>query len=140
MHGGNVSVHSAGAGRGTEFAIRLPAAAACVWTPPSAIEAIADAPPPGVVAPARPEAGNDAKRRMLLVDDNQDALMSLANLLSLDGHEVRTAADGFLALEAAPEFRPEVAVLDIGMPGMDGYELARRIRRSPGAKTWCWWR
>ena len=135
MHGGNVSVHSAGAGRGTEFTIRLPAAVACVWTPPSAIEATADAPLPGVAAPARPEAGNDAKRRMLLVDDNQDALMSLANLLSLDGHEVRTAADGFLALEAAPEFRPEVAVLDIGMPGMDGYELARRIRSQPWGKN-----
>ncbi len=58
--------------------------------------------------------------------------MSLANLLGLDGHEVCTAPNGFLALDAGPAFRPEVAVLDIGMPGLDGYELARRIR----AQSW----
>jgi len=131
MHGGNVSVHSAGAGRGTEFVICLPAALPQQWTTPAAIETMADA-QPAPVAPAGNGARTASKRRMLLVDDNQDALMSLANLLSLDGHEVRTASDGFRALESAPSFLPEVAVLDIGMPGMDGYELARRIR----AQSW----
>jgi signal transduction histidine kinase len=130
MHGGKVSVHSAGTGRGTEFLICLPAARPQEWTTPAAIET-ADA----QSVPAAP-AGNGAhtasRRRMLLVDDNQDALMSLANLLGLEGHEVRTASDGFQALEYAPGFLPEVAVLDIGMPGMDGYELARRIR----AQSW----
>jgi signal transduction histidine kinase len=115
MHGGTVAVHSAGDGQGTEFAIRLPAAL-----------------PVPEPAPSRPAgrngAGAETRRRILLVDDNQDALMSLANLLGLDGHEVRTATNGLQALEAAPQFLPEVAVLDIGMPGLDGYEVARRIR------------
>jgi signal transduction histidine kinase len=130
MHGGNVSVFSPGEGQGTEFVIQLPAAMPQVWTPPTAVEAAAAQ--QLEAARARVADGQRVRRRMLLVDDNQDALMSLANLLGLDGHEVRTAKDGFQALEAAPEFQPEVAVLDIGMPGMDGYELARRIR----AQAW----
>jgi len=119
MHGGNVEIRSGGTGQGTEFLIRLPAAVPAAATPA--------APGPPVTA-----ASTDPKRRILIVDDNEDALMSLANLLGLDGHEVCTAANGFLALDKAPEFRPEVAVLDIGMPGIDGYELARRIR----AQSW----
>ncbi len=125
MHGGSVEIRSGGTGQGTEFLIRLPAAtgseaAACAEKSP-------EAPSPPVAASSA-----DTKRRILIVDDNEDALMSLANLLGLDGHEVRTAANGFLALDAAPAFKPEVAVLDIGMPGLDGYELARRIR----AQSW----
>ena len=130
MHGGNVEVHSAGAGRGTEFIIRLPAVLPQIWSPPAATEAPAAKP-----AQATPAADADRQaihRRLLLVDDNEDALTSLANLLRLEGHEICSAADGFQALRAAAEFKPEIAVLDIGMPRMDGYELARRIR----AQSW----
>jgi two-component system, OmpR family, response regulator len=68
--------------------------------------------------------------RILVVDDNQDGAESLALLLQLDGHDVRTAMSGAAALEIAPVFQPEVLLLDIGLPGMDGYELARRLRQS----------
>jgi CheY-like chemotaxis protein/anti-sigma regulatory factor (Ser/Thr protein kinase) len=119
MHGGSVEIRSGGAGQGTEFLIRLPAALPA--------NAASEAPTAPVTATSI-----DSKRRILIVDDNEDALMSLANLLGLDGHEVCTAANGFVALDKAPAFRPEVAVLDIGMPGLDGYELARRIR----AQSW----
>jgi signal transduction histidine kinase len=118
MHGGSVEIRSGGAGQGTEFLIRLPAA------PPA--EATPAAPAPPVTTSSA-----DTRRRILIVDDNEDALMSLANLLGLDGHQVCTAGNGFLALDRAPAFRPEVAVLDIGMPGLDGFELARRIRAQP---------
>jgi signal transduction histidine kinase len=123
LHGGSISAHSAGAGRGTEFVIRLPAATPERTPAPATVSASALAAPATAVPTAR--------HRILLVDDNHDALESLASLLSLAGHEIRTAADGFLALETAPQFLPEVAVLDIGMPGIDGYELARRIRAQP---------
>ena len=71
------------------------------------------------------------KRRVLLVDDNQDARETLAELLRLWGFELATAADGPSAIQAASEFRPDAIVLDIGMPGMDGHELARRLRAVP---------
>jgi len=75
------------------------------------------------------------KRRILLADDNNDALESLATLLELGGHEVVTASNGALALECAERHRPEVMLLDIGMPMLDGYEVARRIRAEvPGAR------
>jgi CheY-like chemotaxis protein len=70
-------------------------------------------------------------RRILLADDNQDALDSLAALLQCDGHEVHTAADGLEAFELAASWRPEVMLLDIGMPKLDGYEVARRVRAQP---------
>lgn len=73
-----------------------------------------------------------ASRRILVVDDNLDSAESLALLLGLQGHEVRTAADGLEALEAARSFRPEIVFLDIGLPRMDGYEVARRMRAEPG--------
>ncbi len=134
MHGGSVGVHSAGSGHGTEFIIRLPAATPQIWTPPTASPMAGEAPAAGHSSePGAARGGNGTftHRRMLLVDDNQDALMSLASLLSLEGHDVRTASDAFQALQIAPHLQPEVAVLDIGMPGMDGYELARRIRAEP---------
>jgi CheY-like chemotaxis protein/two-component sensor histidine kinase len=119
LHGGTIEARSAGAGRGSTFVVRLPAGA------------------PGGVAPegavgddARPDA---AARRLLVVDDNQDAANSLGMLLRLQGHEVRVAYDGASALAIAPEYRPEIAFLDIGMPGMDGHELARRLREDPAA-------
>ena len=106
---------SAGAGRGSEFEVRLP-------LPPA----------PGDAA-RLPERTHDAAttgaaRRILVADDNQDAADSLALLLRMAGHEVRTAHDGQAALELAADWRPEVALLDLGMPRMDGFEAARRIR------------
>ena len=76
-------------------------------------------------------------KRILVVDDNVDAVESLAMLLKADGHDVRTAHDGARALELAESFHPELIVLDIGLPGMNGYELAQRIRARPdlGAPT-----
>jgi PAS domain S-box-containing protein len=115
MHGGSVSAHSAGAGQGSQFVVRLPIA----------IEA-----PAAVASPpaARAAAG---RRRMLVVDDNRDAAVSLAMLLELDGHSVVTAYDGSSALIAAETHRPDVALLDIGLPVMDGAEVCRRIRQEP---------
>jgi signal transduction histidine kinase len=136
MHGGSVGVRSEGEGQGTEFQIRLPAATGEAESPaaPGETQSAAPAATTNGASPADAPAVA-TRRRILLVDDNQDALMSLANLLSLDGHEVRTAPNGLLALEAAPQFMPEVCVLDIGMPGMDGYELARRIRAQPWGES-----
>jgi len=73
----------------------------------------------------------DQSKRILVVDDNTDAVESLALLLELEGHEVRTALDGPTALDLASEFQPQAILLDIGLPGMDGYEVARRLRERP---------
>jgi CheY-like chemotaxis protein len=74
-------------------------------------------------------------RRVLVVDDNRDAADSLAMLLSLEGHEVKTVHSGEVALQVGPSYAPEVVLLDIGMPGMNGYEVARRIRAKPWKKS-----
>jgi two-component system CheB/CheR fusion protein len=116
MHGGTVEAQSEGAGRGSEFTVRLPAVPAGD-EPPERRER----PPP--VAPL--------PRRFLVVDDNVDSAESLAELLSLNGHEVRTSHDGADALRAAQAQRPDVILLDIGLPQLDGYEVARRLRRLP---------
>jgi signal transduction histidine kinase len=118
MHGGTVAASSAGAGLGSEFIIRLPVS----------IERADELDDAAALATAArpPEAG--VRRRILVADDNLDALESLATLLSLDGHEVYRARDGAEAFELAQQQRPEVALLDIGMPRADGYEVARRIR------------
>ena len=100
-------------GRGSEFAVRLP------LLPPQVSTSSAKA----SVAGPRTQA-----RRILVVDDNKDAAVSLALLLRLHGHQVQVAHDGPAALGLAREFRPHVVFLDIGMPGMDGYEVARRFR------------
>jgi PAS domain S-box-containing protein len=113
MHGGTVQAHSDGPGRGSEFTIRLPVV----------VEVGPQAPPPTSPAPAEV-----APHRILVVDDNVDGAESLATLLELYGHEVRTALDGPAALAVADEFRPDVVLLDIGLPGMDGYEVARQLR------------
>jgi CheY-like chemotaxis protein len=81
------------------------------------------------------EVSSTAVRRILLADDNNDALESLATLLELNGHQVFTAANGALALERAREHMPDVALLDIGMPLLDGYEVARRIRAQPWGRS-----
>jgi CheY-like chemotaxis protein len=81
--------------------------------------------------PLTPQVPPRRPTRVLVVDDNQDAADSLAVFLRLTGHEVRTAADGPAALEAAREFRPDGVILDIGLPGLDGCEVARRLRQDP---------
>jgi PAS domain S-box-containing protein len=117
MHGGTVSAQSAGLGKGSEFVVRLPLAAAPVKRTET-------------FAPQRPEAAA-AGFRLLIVDDNEDAANSLAMLLRLQGHLSRVVHNGPDAVVVATAFRPDAILLDIGMPGMDGYEVARRIRERP---------
>lgn len=114
LHGGSISARSEGLGRGAEFTLRLPAQHR---TP-----AISD--PPPVASPTVVE----ARRRILIVDDNKDTVRLLSRLLTRRGHEVLSAYDGLEALRSAEEFQPDVLLLDIGLPGLDGYELARRLR------------
>ena len=119
MHGGTVSAHSDGAGCGSEFVIRLPLSI-------ERSEAHT-----GELPSAREDTSVSVGRRILVADDNADALESLAALLTLNGHEVYRAQDGQIALQAAERYLPDVALLDIGMPHLDGYEVARRIRSNP---------
>ncbi|HEX8200363.1 MAG TPA: PAS domain S-box protein, partial [Isosphaeraceae bacterium] len=122
MHGGTIAAHSRGPGQGSEFVLRLPVPA----------EPAPDGEHPAQVTSRNPFTGAPPRRRVLVVDDNVDAATSLAKLLArLMGQEVRVAHDGPDALGLAGEFRPEVVLLDIGMPGMDGYEVARRLRGRP---------
>jgi PAS domain S-box-containing protein len=114
MHHGSVRAASAGAGRGSTFAIRLPR-----------IEA-------PELNPSDPVTSSGALRRILVVDDNVDAADSLAMLLELDGHEVQTVYGGAEAIEAATRLDPDIVFLDIGLPHMDGYEVARRLREQNG--------
>ncbi len=125
MHGGTVSARSAGPGKGTEFIVRLPAADLAEM----AEEVAEDAP----TNAAEPPAANGALR-ILVVDDNVDSADCLAMILRLTGHVVETAHDGLAALEAAETFRPQVVLLDIGMPKLNGYEVARRVRQEPWGK------
>lgn len=120
MHDGSVEAHSAGLGKGCEFVVSLPLMSQ--KTPQPANAGLAEQ------NQAMPNSG----QRLLVVDDNQDAATSLSMLLRLQGHEVRVAHDGPSALEAATTFRPDLIFLDLGMPGMDGYEVARRVRKMPG--------
>ena len=119
MHGGTVEAHSDGAGQGSEFVIRLP----LLHEAPQKISH------QGVDEPT-PKAG----RRILVVDDNRDSADSLALLLTIEGNQTQTAYDGLEAMEVAATFRPNVILLDIGLPKVNGYEVARKIRRQPWAK------
>jgi len=117
MHGGTVEAHSQGPGQGSELIVRLPV-----------LQAAAEE--------GRPADGDEsngvlARRRILVADDNADAAESLATLLALYGNEVRTAQDGLEAVAAAAELRPDVILLDIGMPRLNGYDACRRIREQP---------
>jgi signal transduction histidine kinase len=112
MHGGEVEAYSEGPGRGSEFVVRLPLASG----------------PPIAHVSTTPEAAV-MQRRILVVDDNRDAADSLGMLLQVQGADVHVVHDGPAALAALPTYRPSVVLLDIGMPGMDGYEVARRMRQ-----------
>ncbi len=132
LHGGSVSAASEGPGRGSEFTVRLPRrpGPARSATRPRAAPANGSAAGEGA-------AGTGATpvcRRILIVDDNRDALESLAALMEMAGHRVRTAPDGELALAVARDFRPDIILLDLGLPKVDGYEVARRIRGEPWGK------
>ncbi|HEY5897250.1 MAG TPA: PAS domain-containing protein, partial [Burkholderiales bacterium] len=116
LHGGSVTAASLGEGRGSRFEVRLPIAGAAAQ--PAA-------------APGKPEK-RAPRLRVMVADDNRDAADSLSRLLALYGHEVRVAYDGLSAIELAREFSPLVAVLDIGMPGVNGYDVARRLREQHG--------
>ncbi len=121
LHGGSIHAHSDGVGRGSEFTVRLPLA-------------------PVQPFPARVSGGHAMEqlfpkypaRRVLVVDDNVDSAVSMAALLRLRGNDVRIAHDGPSAVDVARDYRPELALLDIGLPGMNGYELARRLRELTG--------
>lgn len=117
LHEGTVEAHSAGVGQGSEFLVRLPILA----------EALLPRPP----APSDDTPVPTVPRRILVVDDNQDAVKSLARMLTRRGHVVHTAHDGLEAVEAAAAFHPDVVLLDIGLPGLNGYEAAQRMRAQP---------
>ena len=137
MHGGTVTASSEGDGLGSEFLIRLPVIANDTVRVSATAGSQANGHAGSVDAPAAEDASitPQVRRRILVADDNSDALESLATLLELGGHEVFSAADGALALESAERNLPEVALLDIGMPQLDGYEVARRIRAQPWGRS-----
>ena len=124
MHNGTVEARSEGLGSSSEFVVRLPVIA------------------PALEREQGPKTGSRAGlpsspsgNRLLVVDDNQDAASSLAMLLRLEGHEVRVAFSGMAALEMTKAYSPDAIFLDIGMPGMDGYDVARRMRQQDGLEN-----
>jgi PAS domain S-box-containing protein len=116
LHGGSVEAQSPGTGRGTTLTVRFAAIAA----PATETE--------------RPAPVAHPSRRILIVEDNHDAREMLRTMLELWHHTVREAADGPSAIEVALEFKPDIAIVDVGLPGLDGYEVARHLRASPGAQ------
>jgi PAS domain S-box-containing protein len=123
-HGGRVEAASDGPGRGSRFTVRLP------LRPAPAAAAAAE--PPALATRPGPERPADAAAHILLVEDNEDAAGALGELLSIWGHEVDIANEGPTALEKARQHPPDVVLLDIGLPGMDGYEVAKALRAQPG--------
>jgi PAS domain S-box-containing protein len=115
LHGGRVSAHSDGSGHGSRFIVHLPLTEAAPSVAAAQDRGLLDAP----------------RRRFLVVDDNIDAASSQVTLLRMLGHEAESAFDGAEALTKAAAFRPQVVLLDLGMPGMDGFEVARRLRETP---------
>ncbi|MFN3653537.1 MAG: response regulator [Armatimonadota bacterium] len=116
LHGGTIHATSQGPGTGSEFVVRLPV---IVSNPQSGEDC----------APRVTIAGGEGGRRVLLVEDNTDAAETLVEMLELWGHEVEVAHNGVTGIEMAARYRPQVVLLDIGLPGMDGYEVARRLRQ-----------
>ena len=123
MHGGTVAADSAGQNMGSTFVIRLPTLVDSSQRPQSKAEDPARMSPPSL--------------RILVVDDNRDAADSLAMLLRTSGNDIRTAYDGAEAVQLANDFEPEVVLLDIGLPNMDGHEVAQRIRQEPWGRRTC---
>ncbi len=123
MHGGTVAADSAGPGMGSAFVIRLPAVLESTQCPQPQAEGPVHMSPPLL--------------RILIVDDNRDAADSLAMLLRTTGNDIRTAYDGLEAVQVASEFRPEVVLLDIGLPKIDGHEVAQRIRQETWGRQVC---
>jgi len=117
LHGGAIEAHSEGRGKGSEFVVTLPLLRSHRAANRSEIN------------------GHDRARRILVADDNTDAATAMAEVLGAVGHDVRTARDGLQALEIAERFRPDLILLDIGMPRLDGYETCKRIRRSPWGRN-----
>jgi signal transduction histidine kinase/ActR/RegA family two-component response regulator len=115
LHGGKVTVYSAGRGRGSEFTVHLP-----IVMPKTPVATL--------TSEASQAPRHSKPRKILIVDDNVDSAVSLRMLLELEGHEVAVAAEGNAGLQTAAQFHPKVVLLDIGLPGMDGYEIARRLR------------
>jgi signal transduction histidine kinase len=117
MHNGTVAARSVGEKQGSTFIIRMP----CAAPPLNILE----------IAPLAPESASEICRRILIVDDNVDGATTLSIMLGLSGHQTRTAFSGREALAIASEFKPEVVFMDIGLPGMNGYEVVRRFREDP---------
>lgn len=122
MHGGSVSAHSDGHGKGSTFVVRLPLGPQTEWNPL-------------LSASGFDFRKSSAERRILVADDNEDAVTTLKMLLEVMGHEVRGAHDGIQTVDLAMEFKPDVILLDIGMPKMNGYEACRRIQEEPWARN-----
>jgi CheY-like chemotaxis protein len=118
MHGGSIAVHSAGPGLGADFVFRLP---------------LVTAPAERATVSARPPKAT-SQRRVLIIEDNRDAAETLGELLEMEGHQVRVAHDGRVGLDAVRMEAPEVVILDIGLPGMDGYQVAQEIRSLDGMR------
>jgi two-component system, chemotaxis family, CheB/CheR fusion protein len=116
LHGGRITMHSDGPGRGTEVAFDLP------------VEV------PNRVAEGRPAAASTAPRRVLIIEDHPDAAASLEELLTIEGHEVRTASDGATGIALVRTFDPDVVLCDLGLPGMDGFAVAQAIRADPALR------
>ncbi|MEY2918806.1 MAG: hypothetical protein RL261_111 [Pseudomonadota bacterium] len=121
LHGGTVKAHSPGPGQGSEFIVTVPC--------------IVGEPPDGGATATHPDPAGGRTRRLLVVDDNRDAADSLALLLGFDGHDVRVAYTGRQALEVAREFVPDAAILDLGLPDLSGYDVARQMRSEPTLAT-----
>ena len=118
MHGGSIEAKSAGEGRGSEFVVRLPVLSNAA-----------------VLSKPEPEVQPAPERRILIVDDNRDSADSLAMLLEITGNKTYMAHDGVEAVEAVEKYRPEVVLLDIGLPRLDGHEVCRRVRQQPWGKN-----
>jgi len=121
LHGGTVEAHSEGPCRGSEFVVRLPIVPAL-------------APQPGRRAVEKPALAA-ARRRILVVDDNRDAAFSLATVLNTLNYKTQLAFDGLQAIEAAANFRPNIVLLDIGMPRLNGYRACCRMRKQPWGRN-----